>query len=198
MYTLNKLRNELFLDDEITRVELEKKLARSPSGARSKHSNVRPFLGLQMEWKAARGQRNFTIVSLAIGSRGSRRTRLIAISSSHLRAARPGKSRLARRTWAINAYPRTIRRVQDYKPPGTIRGGIGSLAWARKRPANVERNLSNGDIYHPPLSRPGLNRAILFSIPSPSNRPNVILFRALVHLPFRKKRRLFNNRIRNG
>lgn len=95
MYTLNKLRNELFLDDETTRVELEKKLARSPSGARSKHSNVRPFLGLQMEWKAARGQRNFTIVSLAIGSRGSRRTRLIAISSSHLRAARPGKSRLA-------------------------------------------------------------------------------------------------------
>ena len=66
MYTLNKLRNELFLDDEITRVELEKKLARSPSGARSKYSNVRPFLdGMEGSTWAAKFHNCFTCDRIA-------------------------------------------------------------------------------------------------------------------------------------
>lgn len=69
--SLNKLRNELFPNDEsqIRRVKLEKKRAFTEANLNILTSNVESFLGLQIEWKAARGQRNFTIVSLAIAWR---------------------------------------------------------------------------------------------------------------------------------
>lgn len=135
-----------------------------------------------LEWKA-RGRRNFTIVSLAIGSIAwrPRGGRLIAISFQHLRAARAGKSRLAH-TWAINVYPRTIRRV--FRITSASGNGVG-CAWACKRPAtaaNVERNSTN-------VYRPGLIRAFLFF--SNFIRPSVIPSQRL--RPFKKrKRRLFN------
>lgn len=107
-------------------------------------------------------------------SRGGRGGRLIAISFQHLRAARAGKSRLAH-TWAINVYPRTIRRV--FRITSASGNGVG-CAWACKRPAtaaNVERNSSNGHVY-----RPGLIRASSFS--AFSFDPALFYLSAFVHL----------------
>lgn len=69
-----KSRNEFFLNDESNSSSRIREEKRNPSRAKSKYSYLERFSICSIEWKAARrGQRNFTIVSLAIGSRVSRR-----------------------------------------------------------------------------------------------------------------------------